>query len=103
MCEYLYLNTKDQQEFYKHIGYEPIGALNFFTDRGKSSKCSDIMKRLFANSSNSTLPNKSAFNKPQEINTEKQATPPPPPPPLLSDLQLTSSQPETIYWFRKRL
>lgn len=96
-CEYLYLNTKDKQEFYAHLGYISIGPINFFTNR-EESKCSEIMKRLFKQPMTTTKPTARVNHQESlEISTNV-----PPPPPLPSSLQ-TTSQTEIIYWFKKRI
>jgi hypothetical protein len=84
--------------------------LRFFTNR-ESSKCTEIMKRLFSNNSSMNQSNKKCDRTPAKTNPDPEVQAPsvvvpPPPPPPPSPPQLTNPPiqvGEELFWFKKRL
>jgi GNAT superfamily N-acetyltransferase len=120
-CQFLYLNTKDKQTFYEGLGYIRIEPILFFTNR-ESSRCTEIMKSLFAaGGSNQQINNAQQNSKCKKqmdsetidfsvqvpsstfISLTPLPTPaPPPPPPIDLPSKLLQSN-EELFWYKKCL
>ncbi|RNA20302.1 N-acetyltransferase 6 isoform X3 [Brachionus plicatilis] len=99
-CDFLYLNTKDKQSFYEHLGYVRIEPLLFYAN--KESKCNLIMKNLLQSISREKQNENRVFNSDCLVtNSPTAPLAPPPPPNNLIPQTYPNADNTQVTWFKK--